>query len=137
MVHIFHTTLAGMRQNSKWPDQEEFANQVCLSYGGYVKYENGTRIPSVEALRQICDKARWNQKDVEDLLKLRDEAKAKQVGIDRPFGLGPTIDSEALAAKLQQEVTYILKKQGMGLPDRTKKVIRKRFFLILKNKLGA
>lgn len=137
MVHIFHTKLAGMRQNSKWPDQEEFAHQVGLSYGGYVKYENGTRIPSVEALKQICDKAGWSAVEVEVITELRDEAKAKQVGIDRPFGLGPTVDSDAVAKKIQNEVAYILKQDGVVVPNKTQKVIEKRIVLILKNTLGV
>lgn len=136
-VHMFHLKLASMRQTSRWPDQEEFAYQVGLSYGGYKKYETGERIPSVEVLTQICEKLRPNEDDAEELWRLRDDAKAKQVGISRPFGLGSAVNVDELAGRIQKEATYILKQAGLKVPSPTQKVLAKRILIILKNALGS
>jgi len=136
-VHLFHLKLTELRQRSRWPDQDDFADAAGLSYGGYKKYENGTRIPSADVLQTICLVLKLNEADAEELWSLRDDAKAKQVGISRPFGLGPSVDSEALAKKIQNEVTYILKQDGLVVPTRLSSVLEKRIGMILKSALGA
>ena len=136
-VHLFHLKLAGLRQTSRWPDQEEFAYQVGLSYGGYKKYESGERIPSAEVLEKICLTLKLNEADAEELWAQRDDAKAKQVGISRPFGQGTTVDVDELAKRVQKEVTYILKQAGLKVLPPTQKVMQKRVTIILKNALGS
>lgn len=134
---MFHLKLASIRQSSPWPDQEEFSYQVGLSYGGYKKYETGERIPSVEVLSKICSKLRLEEADAEELWNLRDDAKAQQVGISRPFGLGSSVNVEELAKRIQKETSYILKQAGTKLTGRTEETLSKRILIILKNALGS
>lgn len=136
-IHLFHLKLAAMRQQSRWPDQEDFASRVGLSMGGYRKYETGERIPSLEALQQIFEMANVDPRTADEVLKLRNDAKAAQVGIKSPFGLTPAVDSEALSKRIRSEIIFVLKQAGIEVRDTTKGVMEKRIAMILKSTLGV
>lgn len=136
-VHLFHLKLAALRQQSRWPDQEDFANQVGLSLGGYRKYETGERIPSLEVMQQIFERANVYPKIAEEVLSLRNDAKALQVGLKPHFGQTSAIDSDALAKRIKSEVVFVLKQAGIDMKDGTKGVVEKRIAMILKSVLGV
>ena len=137
MIHEFHLKLASWRQRSRWPEQEDFADQTGLSVGGYKKYESGERIPSLEALHQILTRTQADIKTATDLTASRNDAKAAQVGLKMPFGLTPTVDSGALSKRIRSEVIFVLKQAGIEVRDSTKGVMEKRISMILKSTLGV
>lgn len=133
----FHRKLTRLRKDSRWPDQDDFSFQVGSSYGGYRKYESGTRIPSPEVLTKICRVLGLSVEKTEEMFRLRDEAKARQVGISTPFDSETTVDPGGLSKRVQKEVSYVLKQAGIKVPATTQRVIEKRILLILKNALGS
>jgi len=136
-IHEFHLRLASFRSESRWPDQEDFADHVGLSLGGYRKYETGERIPSLEVLQQIFERTRTNPKTAAEILNLRNDAKAAQVGLKMPFGLTSAVDSNALAKRIRSEIIFVLKQAGIEVRDSTKGVMEKRITMILKSTLGV
>jgi len=136
-VHLFHLKLATLRQQSRWPDQEDFASRVGLSLGGYRKYETGERIPSLEALQQIFEKANIEPRLADEVLNLRNDAKAAQVGLKPHFGQTSTVDSDALAKRIRGEIIFVLKQAGVAVPNASGGVIEKRVSMILKSVLGV
>jgi transcriptional regulator with XRE-family HTH domain len=135
-IHRFHLELAKLRQASRWPDQEDFSCQVGLSLGGYRKYETGERIPSMAALQQIYQRAKVDPLLAEELLHLRNEAKALQAGLPTNSQT-PSVDSDALAKRIRSEVVFVLKQVGIEVKDNTKGVVEKRIAMILKSALGV
>lgn len=136
-MHPIHQRLASLRMQSRWPDQEDFANQVGLSLGGYRKYETGERIPSLNVLQQIVAQANLDQKTAAELLNLRNDAKAIQVGLAGSVSQTQVVDCEALAKRIRSEVVYVLKQAGVEVKEATKGVMEKRISMILRNVLGV
>lgn len=129
----FCRKLTRLRQESRWPDIESFSIQVGLSVSGYSKCEMGHRIMSRKHLLRACELLRLNKEDADELLSLRDDQKAEQVGITRVIKKGGLEDPEATANLIQKEVSYVLKQAGIRVPASSEKVIKKRVALILKN----
>lgn len=134
---MFHHMLTALREASRWPEQDCFSAELGLSLSGYKKYEKGTRIPSHDVLRRICQTLKLSEEDAEELWRLRDNAKLKQLGLTERPGR-PTLPSpDALAKKIESEVAFILKQAGITVPSRLGPVIHKRIGMILKSVLGA
>lgn len=136
-VHLFHLKLAALRQQSRWPDQEDFSYQVGLSLGGYRKYETGERIPSLTVLQQIFDRAKVDPTLAAEVLNLRNDAKASQVGLKAHFSQTSAVDSSALAKRICSEIAYVLKQSGVDVKPATKGVMEKRIAMILTSALGV
>lgn len=133
----FHEKLAEIRKSSRWPDQEDFSRQVGLSLGGYKKYERGERLPDGNGLLWICRQARLDERSILELTKLWKKAKARQAGIDElPTSQPSAVDSDAIARRIQNEVSYVLKQARIVVPDNTKRVMENRIAIILKSSLG-
>ena len=135
--HPLHKRLVAIREQSRWPDQEDFSRQVGLSVGGYRKYETGTRIPSLEVLQRIIERVGVDQKDATDLLNLRNDAKATQIGIVGSICQTHAADCEALAKRIRTETIYVLKQAGIDVKEPTRAVMEKRVAMILKSVLGV
>lgn len=122
---------------SRWPDQEDFSRQVGLSLGGYRKYETGERIPSLEVLHQIIERAGIDQKVAAELLNLRNDARAIQVGVVGSICQTQAVDCDALAKRIRSETVFVLKQAGVDVKEPTKGVMEKRIAMILKSVLGV
>jgi transcriptional regulator with XRE-family HTH domain len=135
--HPLHKRIAALREQSRWPDQEDFASQVGLSLGGYRKYETGERIPSLEVLRQIVERAGIDQGTADELLNLRNDAKAGQMGLLGSVSQTQAVDCESLAKRVRAETVYVLKQVGIDVKEPTRRVMEKRISMILKSVLGV
>lgn len=135
--HPFHLMLADLRRSSRWPDQDDFSAELGLSLGGYKKWESGHRIPNPEVLRKICEKLKLSEEDAEELWRLRDDAKAKQMGISWPLDQRNDIDTEVVAKRIENEMFFILRRAGIDVPARVTPIIRNRINIILKTALGG
>lgn len=130
MSQEFQDALKSARINSRWPEQEDFAFHTNVSLGGIKKYERGDRLPSVSMLKQISRLAKLSEEVEDNLLRLRNVAKALQAGVDLLDKV--EVDVEPLAKKLVNEAAFILRKHGHKIPSRTESVMKNRFLLILK-----
>jgi hypothetical protein len=135
--HPFHKELVKLRERSRWADQESFANQTLLSCKGYVKCENGERLPSREVLDRILSRVGADQATATRLIDLWNDAKAKRLGLVGAASQTPTVDCDALAKRIRSETVFVLKQAGVHVKDPTKSVMEKRIAMILKSVLGA
>lgn len=129
-IHEFHRVLTQIRKASRWPNSGDFSARIDLSHGGYKKCETGERIPSVKALRQICKLGDVPADKTEELLALRNKAKAEQLGIELIEGFG--IDIAALSSRVINEMVYTLKQANITVPPKTKDVMHRRVNMIVK-----
>jgi transcriptional regulator with XRE-family HTH domain len=136
-IHLFHRKLAELRRASRWPDQDDFSAELGMSLGGYKKYESGQRVPKPETLQKICMTLKLSEEEAEELWRLRDDVKAKQVGISRSFDQHSDVDPEALAKRIENEVFFILRRAGIDVPTRVSPIICNRVNMIIKNALGG
>ena len=136
--HEFHELLESVRKASRWPELPDFANQVGASLGGYKKYENGTRIPSPEMLEKVIERGQVPEEHAVKLRELRDEAKAAQVGMSLGAGAKKMLsqqfnaDPDKLTDRLVSEALYVLKQDGVKTTEKNRRVLKKRFAMILK-----
>ena len=135
----FRELLAAARKASRWPEVPDFVNQVGISSGGYKKYENGSRIPSTEMLEQLIDRAHISDEAATKLRETRDAEKAAQMGLSldakKMVAQVFNADPEKLTERLVSEALYVLKQDGVKTTEKNKRVLKKRFSMILKNAL--
>lgn len=134
--HEFHGLLETVRKMSRWPELPDFAHQVEISLGGYKKYENGTRIPSPKMLERIIERGQVVPSHANKLRELRDDAKVSQVGMSlearKIAGQSFNADPDKLTERLVSEAIYVLKQSGVKPTEKTQRVLKKRFAMILK-----
>ena len=134
-MHPFQAALVKAREMSRYPTQESFALQAGLSVGGYIKYEQGYRIPSVRALGLMIFNCGIDDRTAEKLRSLRDDARSIQAGLG-PQCQTQAVDCDALARRIRTETIFVLKQAGCWAGSKaTEGVMEKRIAMILKSVL--
>jgi transcriptional regulator with XRE-family HTH domain len=136
-VHPLQGRMTDLRLNSRWPRLDEFARQIALSRSSYEKYEAGERLPSLKTLHQIAVSLGLSPKVEADLVNLRNDAKADQMGLTGSICQTKAIDCDALTKRIRSEVVFVLKQEGVEIKERACRVLENRITMILKSVLGV
>lgn len=131
-----HKRLVELRTTSSWHTQEEFSHQIGLELRTYKAVESGRFIPSKKAMQRLLMRLRLREETQVEIWELWGRAKLEREGVTLPESYTRAADLDALAKKIQSEVSYALKQDGVLVRDTTERVIRNRISMILKSALG-
>jgi transcriptional regulator with XRE-family HTH domain len=107
MALPFNELLKQARAASQYPHKRDFANAVGKSFGGYLKWEAGSRLPSQEDLGWVLKTGFFPPETSRQLLEAWRKAKANQAGIPTPAG---DVDVAAVLSQMSQELQLLLRK---------------------------
>ena len=129
----FCDLLKKVREESHYPTSRATAEICGLNRKIYLRYENGKAIPSLRVLDRIISRLLVPEKLGQELRRLRMvEGESRYEAQVRA-----EIDPREVAAKIQRELEYELKRVGgIEVTPRTRRVCKVRIEMILKHALG-
>lgn len=128
--------LKSLREESHYPTRRSAA-QICgVHERNYRGYEEGKSLPSDERIDLIVSKLSIPADKADELKRLKNRERAARMGVDLNGGRPPVNVSE-VAAKIQREVEYELRRVGgVEVTPKTRRVCLARIEMILKHALG-
>ena len=123
-----HQELKKARQESRYPNLRDFAEQCGLSYGGYKKLETGERVPEAETLETIIRHGDIHPTVAEQLRELRMRTHAKRSGLPAI----KSVDVDQIINHLESAFIVILKNAGVNDVARLASIYKKRAAIIVK-----
>jgi len=131
----FQDALKEVRSGSAYPRSIDFSRAIGIPRRTYTHYETGDQYPAEETLERIIRYAAVPNNVAIKLRELRNKGLALRAGIELVV-LSVNVDVSSLAEKIQREVEYELKRAGIKMTPRSRKVCVRRINMILDDALG-
>lgn len=134
MERPFHEVLRDARKSSRYSRLCDFLVQVGMHKKSYTRYESGEQIPKASYLERILKYSGFSESVCSELRELHAEAVAEKSGV-AVKRLPATLNVSELAAKIQREIEYELKRERLFVTKRTSHVCVRRIEMLLKDAL--
>ena len=130
----FHDALRDARLSSRYPRMCDFTRIAGVREHTYAQCESGRRFLTVLHLEQTIHRCGISETVANNLRQLHAIEVAKRLGITIRQ-LPPNLNVSELAAKIQREVEYELKRSRLTITTRTRQVCTRRIEMLLKDSL--
>lgn len=121
MAIPFNDLLKQARLESLYPHPKDFAEAIMSSFGGYLKWETGERIPSRSALDTMLKQNLLPKHMEEDIEEAWRAAKAMQAGIPAPVG---SVDVPRMVSQLERELVVVLRKYASDSSTEHRRIVK-------------
>lgn len=134
MSEEFHIELKRVREESRFPRRLDFIERCQMDERNYRRFEAGENVPSEATLEKILVNCFIPEAKAKKLRHLANIARARKLGVRMPQTMDVNVSD--LAEKIQRELEFELRRTGVKVTPRTRKVCLRRIEIILKNEVG-